>query len=286
MLDQASGTQGTRSVRQISPGVPASDGAGVKLNRVIGTARLSELDPFLLLDEIRSEDGADYIGGFPDHPHRGFETVTVMLAGRMRHGDNKGHSGLLRAGSVQWMTAGRGVVHSEMPEQEDGLMWGFQLWVNLPAKDKMIAPRYQEIAPEQVPEVALAGGGVVRVIAGTVEGVSGPIDGIATAPILLDIALPAGGSFAWPLPESHNAFVYPFAGDAMVGEPAVKVVRGSLAVLGPGQRFVVSAGANSVRLLLAAARPLGERVVRYGPFVMNSEAEIAAAIADYRAGRL
>jgi quercetin 2,3-dioxygenase len=283
MLDQASAT---RSVKLISPGVPASDGAGVKLNRVIGTARLSELDPFLLLDEIRSDDGADYIGGFPDHPHRGFETVTVMLAGRTRHGDNKGHSGLLRAGSVQWMTAGRGIVHSEMPEQEDGLMWGFQLWVNLPAKDKMTAPRYQEIAPEQVPEVALAGGGKVRVIAGRVGGVSGPIDGIATAPILLDIALPAGGSVALPLPEGHNAFIYPFEGEALIGTPALKVTRGSLAVLGPGQGVALAAGVDAARMLLAAARPLNESIVRYGPFVMNSEAEIHAAIADYRAGRL
>src|ERR1700761_392836 len=188
MPDQTPTTNDTRPVVKTSRGVPTSDGAGVKLNRVIGNQALSELDPFLMLDEFGSEKGADYIGGFPDHPHRGFETVTYMLAGRMRHGDNKGHQGLLGPGSVQWMTAGRGIVHSEMPEQEDGLMWGFQLWVNLPAADKMTAPRYQEIEPDQVPVAELPGGGVkVHVIAGKVGNVVGPVNGIATAPTYLDV---------------------------------------------------------------------------------------------------
>src|SRR5215469_2771313 len=198
MLDQ---TGGIRQVVKLSQGQPTSDGAGVKLNRVIGNRGLSELDPFLLLDEFRSEDGADYIGGFPDHPHRGFETVTYMLAGRMRHGDNKGHSGLLRPGSVQWMTAGRGIVHSEMPEQEDGLLWGYQLWVNLPAADKMTAPRYQDIAPEAIPTVELEGGVRVKVIAGRVNGHGGPVEGVPTDPTYLDVSLPAGATFMHAVPQ-------------------------------------------------------------------------------------
>src|SRR3984885_9816194 len=171
MRDQ---TTNIRPVAKLVHGMPTNDGAGVKLTRVIGGPGLPELDPFLLLDEIRSDDGADYIGGFPEHPHRGFETVTYVLAGRMRHGDNKGNKGLLVPGSVQWMTAGRGIVHSEMPEQEEGLMQGFQLWVNLPAKDKMSAPRYQDIAPERIPEVQLAPGVKARIIVGEQAGVKGP----------------------------------------------------------------------------------------------------------------
>jgi len=282
MLDQATGT---RQVAKLSQGQPTSDGAGVRLNRVIGNRTLSELDPFLLLDEFRSEDGADYIGGFPDHPHRGFETVTYMLAGRMRHRDNHGHSGLLGPGSVQWMTAGRGIVHSEMPEQEDGLMWGFQLWVNLPAKDKMTAPRYQEFDPAAVPMVELASGARIRVVAGRVAGAEGPVRGIATEPALVDIALPAGGAFSLDLPRAHHAFVYPFEGDASIGDPAVKVPRGTLAVLGQGERVVLGAGTAPARMLLAAAKPLNEPVARYGPFVMNAQEELLQAVADYQAGR-
>jgi redox-sensitive bicupin YhaK (pirin superfamily) len=274
-----------RPVTKILPGMPASDGAGVKLTRAIGQPKLSELDPFLLLDEIRSDEAGDYIGGFPEHPHRGFETVTYMLAGRMRHGDNKGHSGLLQPGSVQWMTAGRGILHSEMPEQENGLMWGFQLWVNLPAKDKMVAPRYQEIPPEQIPEVELAGGGRVRVVAGTIGEARGPIAGIATDPVLLDVGLPQGGAFSVPLPAGHNVFLYPFEGDALVGEPEMLVPRGSVAVLGAGEAVSIRAAAGPVRVLLAAGRPLGEAVVRYGPFVMNTPEQIRQAITDFQAGR-
>ncbi len=282
MLDQ---TTRVRQVLRLSPGHPTSDGAGVRLNRLIGNRVLSELDPFLLLDEFRSEDGADYIGGFPDHPHRGFETVTYMLAGRMRHGDNKGHSGLLGPGSVQWMTAGRGIVHSEMPEQEDGLMWGFQLWVNLPAKDKMIAPRYQEFDPAAVPVVALDGGGAVRVVAGRVGATEGPVTGIATSPTYLDVSLPAGGSFALDLPAEHNAFAYPFEGAVAIGDPGVVVPQGTLAVLGPGERVSFAAQGQAARVLLAAGRPLGEPVARYGPFVMNTQEQIHQAVADFRAGR-
>ena len=277
-------TMTIRPVARVAAGVPASDGAGVKLHRAIGTPRLGEVDPFLLLDEIRSDDAADYGAGFPDHPHRGFETVTYVLAGRMRHGDNHGNSGLLTPGSVQWMTAGRGIVHSEMPEQENGLMWGFQLWVNLPAKDKLIAPRYQDIAPERVPEADLPGGARVRVLAGSFAGLTGPVEGIVTEPLLLDLALPAGSRVAVPTPAGHNVFLYAFAGEATAGEPAVALPRGSTAVLGPGDTAVVG-GKTAARVLLAAARPLGEPVARYGPFVMNTQAEIRQAIADFQAGR-
>ncbi|HEX3974494.1 MAG TPA: pirin family protein, partial [Stellaceae bacterium] len=270
-------------VVKLSQGEPTSDGAGVKLNRVIGNRSLGELDPFLLLDEFRSEDGADYIGGFPDHPHRGFETVTYMLAGRMRHGDNKGHSGLLRPGSVQWMTAGRGIVHSEMPEQEDGLMWGFQLWVNLPAADKMTAPRYQEFEPEQVPVAELPGGVKVRVIAGKVGNVVGPVNGIATAPTYLDVELPAGTAASFELPPGQHAFAYPFEGEAAIGDRVVP--RGTLAVLGEGTRVALAAKTEPARVLVVAGQPLKEAVVRWGPFVMNTQEQIRAAIADYQAGR-
>jgi hypothetical protein len=287
MLDQ---TTNTRQVVKLSQGVPTSDGAGVKLNRVIGNQALSELDPFLLLDEFRSEDGADYIGGFPDHPHRGFETVTYMLAGRMRHGDNKGHTGILRPGSVQWMTAGRGIVHSEMPEQEDGLMWGFQLWVNLPAADKMTAPRYQEFDPADVPVATLPGGVRVHVIAGKVGDVTGPVSGIATAPSYFDVELPAGTSATLELPAGQNVFAYPFEGDARIGEAQTGeggklIPRGTLAVLGDGNRVVLGAGATPARVLVVAGQPLNEQVTRYGPFVMNTPEQIRQAITDFQAGR-
>ncbi|HEX7968665.1 MAG TPA: pirin family protein [Stellaceae bacterium] len=274
-----------RPVARIARGMPATDGGGVKLNRVIGTPQLAAVDPFLMLDEFRTEDAADYIAGFPDHPHRGFETVTYMLAGRMRHEDNKGHRGRLEAGSVQWMTAGRGIIHSEMPEQENGLMQGFQLWVNLPAKDKMVAPRYQEIPPQDIPVAELAGGVIVKVIAGALGGVHGPINGIATDPILLDVGLPAGGRFAMDLPRGHNAFLYPFEGEIAVGEASTRVARGSIAVLGEGDSVSIAAPAGAARVLLAAGRPLNEPVARYGPFVMNTPEQIREALVDYEQGR-
>ncbi|HZB90505.1 MAG TPA: pirin family protein [Stellaceae bacterium] len=274
-----------RPVARLARGMPASDGAGVKLNRVIGTPELGDVDPFLMLDEFRSDDAADYIAGFPDHPHRGFETVTYMLAGRMRHGDNKGHTGRLDAGSVQWMTAGRGIVHSEMPEQENGLMQGFQLWVNLPARDKMTAPRYQEIPPAEIPVTELPGGVSVKVIAGAVGAAKGPINGIATEPILLDVALPAGARAMLPLPAGHSAFLYAFEGEAAVGEAATRLPRGSIAVLGDGDGVLITAPKAATRVLLAAGRPLNEPVARYGPFVMNTADEIRQAIVDYQAGR-
>ena len=277
----------TRAIECTFKAMPTSDGAGVKLNRVIGRPGLPDLDPFLLLDEFRSEDGADYIAGFPDHPHRGFETVTYMLAGRMRHGDNKGNVGLLGPGSVQWMTAGRGIVHSEMPEQEDGLMQGFQLWVNLPAKDKMTAPRYQDIDPKDIPSLVLDGGVRVKVIAGEVNGTKGAVDTGVTEPTYLDVVLPAGASFAHPVKLGHNAFVYVYDGSVSVGDQklAHKLERAELGVLSDGENIEVVAGDAGAKVLIVAGKPLGEPVARHGPFVMNTMAEIRQAAEDYMAGK-
>jgi len=277
-----------RRVARTFRGQPTSDGAGVKLTRVIGQRDLDMVDPFLMLDEFRSDQAGDYLAGFPNHPHRGFETVTYMLAGRMRHGDNQGNSGLLTPGSVQWMTAGRGIVHSEMPEQEDGLMWGFQLWVNLPASDKMTTPRYQDIAPERIPEAAPADGVRARVLAGRVGDVVGPVSGIAVEPVYLDIALDAGARFAVPLPAGHNAFAYMYAGRADLGpaDAATPVARGELALLErAGDELLVAAGSEPARLILVAGKPLNEPVAKYGPFVMNTQQQIVEAIQDYQAGK-
>jgi len=274
-----------RPVLRIVRGQAASDGAGVRLNRVIGGTSLPGLDPFLLLDEFRSDDATDYMAGFPDHPHRGFETVTYMLAGRMRHRDNQGNSGLLTPGSVQWMTAGRGIVHSEMPEQENGLMQGFQLWVNLPARDKMTAPRYQDIAPARIPEVAAGQGARVRVIAGRYGGVEGPVQAIATEPLYLDAHLAAGARLEAAVPAGHNAFAYVYQGIARVGDEAKEVARGDLAVLGEGDQVVATAGDAPARLILVAGRPLDEPVARYGPFVMNTREQLAQAVQDYNSGK-
>ncbi|MET0329893.1 MAG: pirin family protein [Dyella sp.] len=265
-------------------GIDTSDGAGVKLKRVIGQPSLDMLDPFLMLDEFRSDQADDYIAGFPEHPHRGFETVTYMLAGNMLHRDNHGNTGKLIAGSVQWMTAGRGILHSEMPEQEDGLMWGFQLWINLPASDKMTTPRYQDIAPERVPRVQPAPGVEVRVLAGEVDGVSGPVHGVATAPTYLDISLQPGAAWSLPLPRGHHAFAYVFDGEqALVGGEAL--ARSELGVLSEGEQVSFKATATAARLILVAAQPLNEPVTRYGPFVMNTPEQIHQAIADFRAGK-
>ncbi len=266
-------------------GMPASDGAGVKLTRVIGQPKLPDLDPFLMLDEFRSDDPKAYMAGFPDHPHRGFETVTYMLAGRLRHRDNTGREGLLTAGSVQWMTAGRGIVHSEMPEQERGLMQGFQLWINLPAKDKMTAPRYQEFAPETIPEATLAEGAKVKVVAGLVSGVKGPVEPGETEPVFLDISLSAGAEAIIPLPEGHSAFLSPPEGSVLVGEGEERLARGRVAVLSPGDHVTLTAEGAGARLLLIAGKPLKEPVAKYGPFVMNTEAELRQAVQDFQAGR-
>lgn len=268
-------------------GQAASDGAGVKLTRVIGGQILPDLDPFLLLDEFGTDRAEDYIAGFPEHPHRGFETVTYMLDGRMRHKDNHGNEGLLVPGSVQWMTAGRGLVHSEMPEQQEGRMRGFQLWVNLPAKDKMTDPRYQEFAPAQIPVVDPAEGVTVKVIAGTVDGVRGPIDQPATAPLYLDIALAPDAEWQYTLPSGHNAFAYVFEGDAALGDgdEARALSTHELGLLGGGDTLKLKAGADGARLILVAGKPLREPVARHGPFVMNTRQEIMQAFVDFQEGR-
>jgi quercetin 2,3-dioxygenase len=273
-----------RSILRRIRGTDTADGAGVKLKRIIGQPGLDMLDPFLLLDEFRSDQAGDYIAGFPEHPHRGFETVTYMLAGHMQHGDNKGNRGDLGPGSVQWMTAGRGILHSEMPQQENGLMWGFQLWVNLPSRDKLTEPRYQDIAPDRIPVVHPAKGVTVKVIAGSLGETTGPISGIATAPLYLDIALEAGAGVDIALPEGHHAFAYVFDGsDAQVaGE---KLLRSELAVLSKGESVRIAGREAPARVLLVAGQPLHEPVARYGPFVMNTPEQIHEAIADFRAGK-
>jgi redox-sensitive bicupin YhaK (pirin superfamily) len=276
-----------RRVVKIVTGQPASDGAGVRLNRVIGTAELDHIDPFLLLDEFKSDQADDYLAGFPDHPHRGFETVTYMLAGSMRHEDHVGNRGELIAGSVQWMTAGRGIIHSEMPRQSDGLMWGFQLWINLPAREKMMAPRYQDIPPGKIPEVSLGDGVRARVIAGDAGGARGPVEGIATSPLYLDISMTGGSRLSHGTPPGHSAFVYVYDGRARVGPQAAgvrEVAAGQLAVLGDGENLSMVGGDAGTRVLLLAARPLREPIARYGPFVMNTREEIAQAVEDYRRG--
>ncbi len=269
-----------RDVQTLHRAQPATDGAGVRLQRAMGTAALPDLDPFLMLDEFVSDDPDDYIAGFPDHPHRGFETVTYMLAGQMEHRDSLGNTGRLGPGDVQWMTAGRGIVHSEMPRQVDGLMWGFQLWVNLPRADKLCPPRYQDIPADQVPVIE-RGGASVRILAGTLGEVTGPIHGVATRPTMLDVSLPEGARLPLPAPAGDNAFAYVFEGSPVVGTRVVE--RGSLAVLSPGEGIEV---AGPGRLLLLSGAPLGEPVARHGPFVMNDRAGLIQAFEDYRSGRL
>lgn len=277
----------TRRVLRVQRGMPTSDGAGVKLTRVIGTPQLSDLDPFLMLDEFGTDKAEDYIAGFPSHPHRGFETVTYMLDGRMRHKDNHGNEGVLVPGSVQWMTAGRGIVHSEMPEQEEGRMRGFQLWINLPAKDKMTAPRYQEYAPDRIPEVSPAAGVTAKIIAGRIGEVQGPIEQPATEPTYLDLRVEAGSRFLHDLPAGHSAFLYVYEGALRVGEgsDAATVQARELAVLGEGDSVLLEGREAESRAILVAGRPLREPVARYGPFVMNTREEIMQAMADYQAGR-
>jgi hypothetical protein len=280
-------TRHARVARKLR-GMPASDGAGVKLTRVIGTPQLDMLDPFLMLDEFGTDRAEDYLAGFPEHPHRGFETVTYMLDGRMRHKDNHGNEGLLVPGSVQWMTAGRGLVHSEMPEQQEGRMRGFQLWVNLPASDKMVEPRYQEFPPERIPVATPADGVRVKVIAGRVAGVEGPISQPATDPVYLDVALEPGAAWQVPLPEGHNAFAYVFEGAATVGvgEDARELQTHELAVLGGGGELLdVRAAGGAARLIVVAGRPLREPVARHGPFVMNTREQIMQAFVDFQEGR-
>jgi redox-sensitive bicupin YhaK (pirin superfamily) len=271
-----------RRIEKTVKAMATSDGAGVRLSRAIANAELDHLDPFLLLDEFRSDDPSDYIAGFPDHPHRGFETVTYMLAGKMEHADHAGNRGLLVGGGAQWMTAGRGIVHSETPKQENGLMWGFQLWVNLPAKSKMTAPRYQDIDPSAIPEVKVDGGSV-RVVAGSFKGTTGPVQGIVTDPVYLDVRLDPAGRFEAAIPEDHTAFVYAYQGQGTVG--GTPLAPKTLGVLSKGERIVAEAGDSDFRFLCIAARPLNEPIARYGPFVMNTREEIHQAFEDFRNGR-
>jgi redox-sensitive bicupin YhaK (pirin superfamily) len=274
-----------RDVARTLAGLAVTDGAGVRMTRVIATPQIDYFDPFLLLDEFRSDDPGDYIAGFPDHPHRGFETVTYMLAGAMRHGDNKGNSGLLGPGSVQWMTAGRGIIHSEMPQQEDGLMWGFQLWVNLPADSKMSEPRYQDIPASDVPEARIGEQVTARIIAGELEGVAGPVTGIVTAPFYFDVRCEDRADIEIPTPVGHNVFAYVYEGDVRIGAGEGEPVgRGEIALLGPGASVAVTAD-KAARFILVGGKPLNEPVARYGPFVMNTADEIRQAIMDFQAGR-
>lgn len=277
----------SREVERLVAGVSVSDGAGVKLFRVLTADLQGRLDPFLMLDEFRSDDPDDYLAGFPSHPHRGFETVTYMLVGRMRHRDNAGHEGLLTAGGVQWMTAGRGIVHSELPEQEDGLMHGFQLWVNLPARDKLTAPDYRDIPAEAIPGYVADNGVTVKVIAGESDGVIGAVQREVTAPLYLDIDLPPGAVYSVAIPTGHNAFVYVYQGRVDLGQRGRRVEARQLAVLSnvPEAEGVLLRGTDGARLLLIAGRPLREPIVQWGPFVMNRREEIETALADYRDGR-
>ena len=277
----------SRTVEQLVAGKPTSDGAGVKLTRVLTQPLQRRLDPFLMLDAFGSDKPDDYIAGFPDHPHRGFETITYMIAGRMRHRDSAGHEGLLENGGVQWMTAGRGVIHSEIPQQEEGVMEGFQLWLNLPASDKLCEPWYRDFVAADLPRFTTASGVAVTVIAGESHGTIGAVTREATAPLYLDLHLPAGARFSQPLPAGHNAFLYVYRGELEVAGTAVPA--GRMAILANDAAcdgVVVQAAGMETRALLIAGRPLNEPIAQYGPFVMNTEQEIYQALADYRAGTL
>ncbi len=283
--------RGRKLVRTI-PGMETSDGAGVKLRRSIGSNQNLRLDPFLMLDEFGTDNPDDYIAGFPPHPHRGFETVTYMIDGHMRHEDHLGNVGELKSGGVQWMTAGHGVIHSEMPQQESGRMRGFQLWVNLPAKEKMKPASYKDIPAAELTSTDLAGGGQLKLIAGRLElngkRLAGPINStpgsMATDPLFVDLNLPTGAHYRLQVPSGHNAFAYAYEGSArIVGQTLPHQTAG---ILGDGDYVDIEAGREDLRLIVIAGKPLGEPVVQYGPFVMNTRAEIEQALDDYRQGRL
>lgn len=281
-----------RSVNQIIESMNTSDGAGVKLLRSLGQRQNSRLDPFLMLDEFGSFDANDYIAGFPPHPHRGFETVTYMLEGHMLHEDHMGNKGHLRSGDVQWMTAAHGIIHSEMPQQQQGRMHGFQLWINLPAREKMKPASYRDIPAAKIPVVSLSNGGSVKVIAGNYvdaaeQHIAGPVQGLATQALYLDVQLPAGQRFMQATPSTHNALIYVYEGELSVGEGAATTQVGNhtAALLNAGDSVVVTASSKA-RFLLLAAQPLNEPVVQYGPFVMNTREEIEQAVRDYQNGTL
>lgn len=277
----------SRNVIQVTRGQSTSDGAGVRVSRVIGNPALEDLDPFLLLDEFRSDSQRDYAGGFPDHPHRGFETVTYMLSGSMEHRDHVGNHGLLQSGSVQWMTAGRGIIHSEMPRQDRGMLWGIQLWVNLPARDKLCAPRYQDISADAIPELAVSGSEKIRIIAGECEGVRGPVQGITIDPLYLDVSLGPDVARMLPIPDGHSACIYVLEGQVHVlgSDRLTPVTRGKLAVLSPNGSLSVQSSQLGTRFLVLAGRALHEPIARYGPFVMNTREELKRAVEELRTGR-
>jgi redox-sensitive bicupin YhaK (pirin superfamily) len=287
----------TRTVERIVRGVPTSDGAGVKLTRVLTQDLQRRLDPFLMLDAFGSDNADDYIAGFPNHPHRGFETVTYMLDGVMKHSDNHGGEGILGAGGVQWMTAGRGIVHSEIPQQDHGRMAGFQLWLNLPGKDKLTAPGYKDLPDATIPVTTTDNGVRIKVIAGRANGVEGAIGDLrrsTTDPYYLDIHMPANARLEQDVPEGHNAFVYVYEGDVAIGDPAATgndaprpVRRGEMGILSnrSGAAGVIVESTSPARLLLIAGKPLGEPIAQYGPFVMNTQDELRQTFADYQAGR-
>ncbi|WP_148864420.1 pirin family protein [Marinobacter fonticola] len=277
----------TRTIKQLIPGAETSDGAGVRIKRTLGQQPSVRLDPFLMLDEFGSAQASDYIAGFPSHPHRGFETVTYMIEGHMLHEDHLGNQGNLRNGGVQWMTAGRGIVHSEMPQQEEGMMRGFQLWLNLPAAEKMKDADYRDIQPDEIPNIAIDGGSI-KLIAGELEIAGEPhrgaVTGGSTQPIYADVLLEPAARIKLPVPEGHNALLYLYEGDASVHQKPLQ--RSAAHILTEGDRVTLSAGPTGARALLIAGKPIGEPVVQYGPFVMNSREEIEQALQDYREGRL
>ena len=276
----------SRELQLSTPGMPASDGDGVKMTRIIGTPQLNMLDPFLLLDAFGSDKPLDYIGGFPDHPHRGFETVTYMLAGRMRHKDSIGNEGVIEAHGVQWMTAGKGIVHSEMPEQESGLLAGFQLWVNLPSKDKMCEPKYQEFVAQDVTLEQRDDGTQLRIVAGvTDEGSVGPVLRHDIEPTFMDITLAPGSEFKQQIKAGDTAFIYVIEGHVLVGHQESLLPAKRLGVLDDGDHVSLTAAPNGARLLLVAATPINESVARGGPFVMNTRDEILQAYDDFRNNR-
>lgn len=273
-----------REVARVLRGQSTSDGADVRLTRMLDTRLAAEADPFLLFDEFRSDEPADYLGGFPPHPHRGFETVTYMMAGHMRHGDNKGNTGDLGPGSAQWMTAARGIVHEERPQQENGLMWGYQLWVNLPAREKMSDPVYQDIAASDIPEVSLDDGTKVRVVSGEFNGVRGRVRPRPTEPVYLDVQLPAKAEFHFALPAGHTAFVHGIAGETRLGTQGQTVHEREMALLSKDGELYARAADRPARFLVIAGKPLREQIAHYGPFVMNTREEIMQAARDFEAG--
>ncbi len=280
-----------REITRVIPGVLTSDGAGVRLRRSLGGQDRQRLDPFLMLDEFSSNDPNDYVAGFPPHPHRGFETVTYMLEGHMLHQDHLGNRGHLKTGGVQWMTAGRGIIHSEMPQQESGAMRGFQLWINLPAQEKMKPAGYQDIQDDAIPRTNLLGGGLLKVIAGEYrdsrgEIIRGPIHGLSTEPLFFDIHLEPQQSFTYSLPTTHNAFIYVYEGALKVGSAPQAAPKQSALILGEGDQFSIVATEQGAKAIVLAAKPLHEPIVQHGPFVMNTREEIEQAIDDYQNNRL